>query len=41
MQKPLPVPSYLKRIFLYIWRAGIVLLLNLLMIFLILSEKSF
>ncbi len=41
MQKPLFIPSYLKHIFLYIWRTGVVLLVNLLMLLLILSEKSF
>ena len=41
MQKPISVPSYLKHIFLYIWRISVLSLLNLLMIFLILSEQSF
>lgn len=41
MQKPLSVPQSFKHIFLYIWRICVLSLLNLLIIFLILSEKSF
>lgn len=41
LQKPLSVPQSFKLIFLYIWRISVLSLLNLLIIFLILSEKSF
>ena len=41
LQKPLSVPRSFKHIFLYIWRICVLSLLNLLIIFLILSEKSF
>ena len=41
LQKPLSVPQSFKHIFLYIWRISVLSLLNLLIIFLILSEKSF
>lgn len=41
MQKPISVPQSFKHIFLYIWRISVLSLLNLLIIFLILSEKSF
>lgn len=41
LQKPLSVPQSFKHIFLYIWRICVLSLLNLLIIFLILSEKSF
>ena len=41
MQKPLSVPQSFKHIVFYIWRISVLSLLNLLIIFLILSEKSF